>query len=410
MWQKAFDGFLTHLFRDGELHLTYPDGRTRRYGNGSGTPVAVTLHDPTLPRRIILSPDMAVGEAYMDGRLTIENDDLYGFLGLAIRNIALSGNPWFRKPLVWGRYALRQLLQFNPAPRARANVAHHYDLSGELYDLFLDRDRQYSCAYFRDPGMTLDEAQEAKKHHIAGKLLIEPGMRVLDIGCGWGGMGLTLARDYGADVVGVTLSREQHALANRRAGEAGLADRCRFELMDYREVEGSFDRIVSVGMFEHVGVPHYQEYFRTVNRLLDEDGIALIHTIGRSDPPGYTSPWITKYIFPGGYVPALSEAMSRVERQYFFATDIEVWRLHYAETLRHWHDRFMANIDKARALYDDRFCRMWRYYLIACELTFRYNHQVVFQLQLAKRQDAVPLTRDYLYRPDARDTLRHAAE
>ena len=258
--------------------------------------------------------------------------------------------------------------------------------------------------------MTLEEAQEAKKHHIAGKLLIEPGMKVLDIGCGWGGMGLTLARDYGAEVTGVTLSTEQYNMANKRAEEAGLADRCTFELMDYRDVKGQFDRIVSVGMFEHVGIPHYEEYFRTVKRLLTDDGIALIHTIGRSDPPGTTSPWILKYIFPGGYCPALSEAMRPIENQDLFATDVEVWRLHYAETLRHWHDRFMANIDRARELYDDRFCRMWRYYLIACEMTFRHNRQVVFQFQLTKQQDAVPLTRDYLYCQDEKDDLRHAAE
>ena len=294
--------------------------------------------------------------------------------------------------------------------RSRANVAHHYDLSGELYDLFLDTDRQYSCAYFRRPDMTLEEAQAAKKHHIAGKLLIEPGMKVLDIGCGWGGMGLTLARDYGAEVTGVTLSTEQYNMANKRAEEAGLADRCKFELMDYRDVQGQFDRIVSVGMFEHVGIPHYEEYFRTVKRLLTDDGIALIHTIGRSDPPGTTSPWILKYIFPGGYCPALSEAMRPIENQDLFATDVEVWRLHYAETLRHWHDRFMANIDRARELYDERFCRMWRYYLLACEMTFRHNRQVVFQFQITKQQDAVPLTRDYLYCPDDKDDLRHAAE
>jgi cyclopropane-fatty-acyl-phospholipid synthase len=410
MWTGIFDAFLTHLLREGDLRITFPDGRTRRYGDGAGEPVAVTLHDPALPRKIILSPDMAVGEGYMDGRLTIADDDLYGFLTLAVRNMAAQGDPWFRRPMIWARHALRYVQQFNPASRARSNVAHHYDLSGELYDLFLDRDRQYSCAYFRDPDMTLDAAQEAKKHHIAKKLLIEPGMRVLDIGCGWGGMGLTLARDHGAEVVGVTLSQEQHAVANKRAEEAGLADRCTFKLMDYRDVTGQFDRIVSIGMFEHVGVPHYEEYFRNVRDRLKQDGIALIHTIGRSDPPGTTSPWILKYIFPGGYVPALSEAIAPIERQYLFATDIEVWRLHYAQTLRNWHDRFMANIDRARALYDERFCRMWRYYLIACELTFRYNYQVVFQFQLTKEQDAVPLTRDYLYRDGETKGLRHAAE
>ncbi|NHQ75128.1 class I SAM-dependent methyltransferase [Roseovarius gahaiensis] len=410
MWTTTLDRFLCHLFQTGDLKIVYPDGVTRRYGDGQGQAATVTLHDTTLPRRIVMSPEMAVGEAYMDGRLTIEDDDLHGFLGLAIRNVAANGQPWFRKPLVMARHLGRHLAQFNPLSRAQANVAHHYDLSGALYDLFLDSDRQYSCAYFRDPDMTLEQAQEAKKHHIAGKLRIEPGMRVLDIGCGWGGMGLTLARDYGADVLGVTLSREQHAMAKARAEQAGLADRARFELLDYRKLEGQFDRIVSVGMFEHVGVPHYGAYFRTVFNRLTPEGIALIHTIGRAEPPGATSPWITKYIFPGGYVPSMSEALKAIERQPLFTTDVEIWRLHYAETLRHWYDRFMDNIDKARALYDDRFCRMWRYYLVASELSFRLNRQVVFQFQLSPQQDAVPLTRDYLYRDTDGQDLQHAAE
>ncbi len=409
MWTNTLDSLLTHLIRQGDLKITFPDGSTRRYGDGRGRAVAITLHDEALPRKIVMSPDLAVGEGYMDERLTIEDDDLYGFLHLAISNVARQGQPWFRKPLETGRHVMRYLNQFNPVKRARANAAHHYDLSGELYDLFLDDDRQYSCAYFARPDMTLDEAQEAKKHHIAGKLLIEPGMRVLDIGCGWGGMGLTLARDYGAEVTGVTLSNEQHAMANERAETAGVADKAKFHLMDYRQVEGQFDRIVSVGMFEHVGVPHYEEYFRTVNERLTPEGIALIHTIGRADPPGTTSPWITKYIFPGGYVPALSETARAIETQDLYTTDVEVWRLHYAETLKHWHERFVSNIDRARELYDERFCRMWRYYLLACELTFRLNKQVVFQFQLSPRQDAVPLTRDYLYR-DSEDALQHAAE
>ncbi len=421
MWTMALDRLLRHLIRSGELSVQYPDGQTRRYGNpDSGAQVAIALNDPNLPRKIVLSPDMAVGEAYMDGRLTIEEDNLYGFMGLAISNIAAQGQPWFRRPLEAGRHLMRHLQQFNPVHRARANVAHHYDLSGELYDLFLDEDRQYSCAYFRDPEMSLEEAQVAKKHHIARKLRIEPGMRILDIGCGWGGMGLTLARDYGAEVLGVTLSREQHAMANTRADAAGLSGKAQFRLMDYRDVEGQFDRIVSVGMFEfdrivsvgmfeHVGLPHYAEYFDAVRTLLPEDGIALIHTIGRARPLGSTSPWITKYIFPGGYCPSLSETSAAIERADLITTDIEVWRLHYAETLRHWHDRFMANIDQARALDDDRFCRMWRYYLIASELTFRLNKQVVFQMQLTRTQDAVPLTRDYLYTTED-EAARHAAQ
>jgi cyclopropane-fatty-acyl-phospholipid synthase len=409
MWTKALDGLLTHLFKRGRLRVTYPDGQIRAYGPGDGPEAAVTLHDPTLPRRIVISPEMAIGEGYMDGTVTFEADDVYGFLSLAIMNIAAQGQPWFRRPLEGVRRLTRRLDQFNPVTRSRSNVAHHYDLSGELYDLFLDEDRNYSCAYFARPDMTLEEAQAAKKAHIARKLLIKPGMRVLDIGCGWGGMGLTLARDFGAEVTGVTLSREQHAMANARAEKAGLSDKARFELMDYRDVAGQFDRIVSVGMFEHVGVPHYDEYFASVHRLLRPDGIALIHTIGRAGPPGATSPWITKYIFPGGYCPAMSEATAAIERHHLVTTDVEVWRLHYAETLREWRRRFEANIDRVRTLYDDRFCRMWRYYLIASELTFRLNNQVVFQFQMSPRQDAVPLTRDYLY-PDDSDDLRHAAE
>ncbi len=411
MWTRLFDRMLDHIVQTGDLHVTLPDGQGRRYGNGRGPRVSITFHDPDLPRRMIINPDLALGEGYMDGSVVIENDDLYGLLSIAVTNIARQRKPiWWQRPFVGLRRSLRWVQQFNPVGRAQANVAHHYDLSGELYGLFLDEDRQYSCAYFRHPGVTLEQAQIDKKNHIAGKLLIEPGMKVLDIGCGWGGMGLTLARDYGAQVVGVTLSREQHALARKRAEEAGLADRVDFRLMDYRQVTERFDRIVSVGMFEHVGVPHYREYFNHVHRMLNPDGVALIHTIGRASPPGYTSPWIAKYIFPGGYVPAMSEAFAAIEKERLFATDVEIWRLHYAETLKHWHDRFMANIDEARALYDDRFCRMWRYYLVASELTFRLNTQVVFQFQLAHRQDAVPLTRDYLYAPDPAADLRHAAE
>ncbi len=409
MWNKALDRVLRHLITLGELTVSYPDGDIRVYGDAAlGPSVAIALHDAALPRLLVLSPDMAAGEGYMDGRLTIENDDLRGFLSLAIMNVAANGPHKALAPLGWIRQTMRRVQQFNPVTRARANVEHHYDLSGALYDLFLDEDRQYSCAYFARPDMTLDEAQAAKKHHIAGKLLLQPGMRVLDIGCGWGGMALTLARDYGANVVGVTLSTEQHKVATQRTQAAGLSDRVTFELMDYRLVTGEFDRIVSVGMFEHVGAPHYRAYFETVKARLAPDGVALIHTIGRSQPPGTTSPWLTKYIFPGGYAPALSETAAAYEASGLVATDIEVWRLHYAETLRHWYDRFMANIDAARALYDERFCRMWRYYLLASELTFRLRDQVVFQMQLTPKQDAVPLTREYLYPRD--DEMRHAAE
>ncbi len=399
MWSKALHRFLTGLISQGRLSVTYPDGSVKTYeGAALGPQVAISLKHPSLPRRIMLSPEMAVGEGYMDGQLTIEGDDLEGFLRLSIANMAAQGRTWMHHPLSILRYLGRRAQQFNPAGRSRENVAHHYDLSGALYDLFLDEDRQYSCAYFTHQDMSLASAQEAKKAHIARKLLLRPGMRVLDIGCGWGGMGLTLARDYGAQVLGVTLSTEQHKVASARAKAEGLEDRASFELIDYRDVAGEFDRIVSVGMFEHVGLPQYRTYFGKINDLLTEDGIALVHTIGRAKPPGVTSPWISKYIFPGGYVPSMSEMAAAVERSGLITTDLEVWRLHYAETLRHWYDRFMARIGDARKLYDDRFCRMWRFYLKASELTFRLDRQVVFQVQLSRRQDAVPLTRDYLYR------------
>ncbi len=396
MWTRLLDRLLGDLVRQGSLSLALPDGRTRRYGDGTAPEVSLHITDPALPRRLVLQPDLALGEGYMDGTITVEGDDLHGMFALLMTNVARAPHNW-RNRLFQLNALFRRLAQFNTKARARANVAHHYDLSGELYDLFLDEDRQYSCAYFRTPDMSLEAAQRAKKHHIARKLLLKPGMTVLDIGCGWGGLALTLAQDYGVRVLGVTLSVEQHKIACDRAARAGLSDRVEFRLADYRSVTGTFDRVVSVGMFEHVGVPHYGEYFRTVHDRLAPDGVALIHYIGRIDRPGTTSPWITKYIFPGGYCPALSEVMPAIEKQALFNTDIEVWRLHYAETLRHWQDRFLANIDKARALYDERFCRMWRYYLVASEQTFRHNKQCVFQIQLAHKQDAVPLTRDYLY-------------
>ncbi len=412
MWDRILDRLLRSFLREGTLILTYPDGVVRRYGDGAAPEIGVHLHDAALPGRLARAPDKALGESYMDETLTIEQDDLPGLLALLTRNAAQGRANWWRFPLQRAQRVLHLIGQITPATRARSNVAHHYDLSGALYDLFLDDDRQYSCAYFRTPDETLDVAQAQKKAHIAAKLRLTPGARVLDIGCGWGGMALTLARDFDAQVLGVTLSEEQHRLATRRAAEAGLSDRIEFRLIDYRAVTGQFDRIVSVGMFEHVGVPHYRTYFTHVRDLLTPDGIALIHTIGRTDGPGITSPWITKYIFPGGYVPALSQVMTAIEPTGLWTTDIEVWRLHYAETLRHWRTRFEANIDKARTLYDDRFCRMWRYYLAASEMTFRHHGQCVFQVQLARQQEAVPLTRDYLYRDAEADegpAFRHQA-
>lgn len=400
MWDRLFLDFLDKIFRLGRLTVITADGKVHGFGDGTGAPsVTVRLLEADLPRRIVLNPDLAVGEAYMDGRLLIEGDALHDFFALVLTNLTRRQLTWWQAPIRLSQQALRGVAQHNPISRAQSNVAHHYDLSGELYDLFLDEDRQYSCAYFPDPDMTLEQAQAAKKAHVAKKLLLEPGMSVLDIGCGWGGTALTLARDFGVTVVGVTLSTEQHALAVKRAEEAGLSDRVEFRLSDYRAVTGTFDRIVSVGMFEHVGAPHYREYFRTIERLLTPDGVALVHTIGRQTPPGYTSAFIRKHIFPGGYIPALSEIAAALEDTALWTTDIEVWRLHYALTLRHWHDRFMARQDRARDLYDDRFVRMWRYYLVASEMSFRHDRRCVFQIQLSRRQDAVPLVRDYMCGP-----------
>lgn len=397
MWAYLLDRFLRHLVRIGNLSVTLPDGQTRRYGNGKGPAAAVTLHDRDLPRRLVLDPEVALGEAYMDARLSIDGDDVNALLAVALANIQAGNRTGWQAMRARLRDWLRIMVQYNPAGRSQSNVAHHYDLSGALYDLFLDTDRQYSCGYFRSPDDTLEQAQAQKKAHIAAKLCLEPGMKVLDIGCGWGGMALTLARDYGAEVLGITLSHEQLRRARERAAQAGLEGRVRFELMDYRALTGRFDRIVSVGMFEHVGAPQFRTYFRTLRERLAPDGLALIHTIGRSAPPGATGRWMTKYVFPGGYIPAMSEVMAAVEKERLVACDIEVWRLHYAETLRHWHARFNANIELARALYDDRFCRMWRFYLAASEESFRHGGQCVFQFQLAHHVAAAPVTRDYLY-------------
>jgi cyclopropane-fatty-acyl-phospholipid synthase len=288
-------------------------------------------------------------------------------------------------------------MQFNSRQRARHNVAHHYDLDGRLYSLFLDADRQYSCAYFESPDQSLDDAQLAKKRHLAAKLLISPGQRLLDIGCGWGGLALYLAEITGAQVTGITLSEAQLAIASARATERGLLDRTEFRLLDYRGATGRFDRIVSVGMFEHVGVGFYDAFFRQCATLLDDDGVMVLHSIGRSDGPDITNPWIAKYIFPGGYIPALSEVLRAIERSGLLITDIEILRLHYAETLKAWRERFLAE-----RIYDARFVRMWEFYLAASEIAFRKQAMMVFQMQLTKRQGVVPMTRDYVMHESAR--------
>jgi cyclopropane-fatty-acyl-phospholipid synthase len=388
--------FAQRVIKEGDLTIIDAAGRRHRLGDGRGRPAVIRLHDKSLHRRLAINPYLYVGEAYMDGTLTLERGSLYDFLDICAANMDhIAAHPLSRA-VEKAQRLLRRLHQYNPAHRARANVAHHYDLSGALYDLFLDADRQYSCAYFTHEHDDLDRAQRDKKRHLAAKLLLSPGVRVLDIGSGWGGLGLYLAEAGAEEVVGVTLSEEQLKSSRERAARAGLADRVRFELRDYRAIDGKFDRIVSVGMFEHVGVQHYPEFFGTVRDLLTDDGVALVHSIGRSDGPGATNPWIRKYIFPGGYSPALSETLRVVERLGLWVTDVEILRLHYAETLRLWRQRFAANRARIAKLYDERFCRMWEFYLVGSELTFRRMGHMVFQLQLAKRQDAVPLTRDYI--------------
>jgi len=386
----------------GRLTLIDPHGRARSIGPGGSPEVAVQLHDTALARQLLLRPALAAGEAYMDGRLTIEQGSLRDFLALASDCAEAIGRLRLQRVLTAATRPLRWLHQFNPLTRAQRNVAHHYDLSDALYALFLDRDRQYSCAYFPKGDETLEEAQALKKRHIAAKLLLRPGLQVLDIGSGWGGLALDLARHDGVVVTGLTLSTEQLKVARARADAAGLAGRVHFVERDYRKETGVYDRIVSVGMFEHVGVTHYSQFFRTLGERLAPDGVALIHAIGRADPPSDTNAWTRKYIFPGGYCPALSEVLAAVERSGLWATDIEILRLHYAETLRHWYERFQAQRARARALYDERFCRMWEFYLAGAEMGFRHGRLMVFQIQLAHRCDAVPLTRDYLYAEPSR--------
>jgi cyclopropane-fatty-acyl-phospholipid synthase len=387
---------LARVIRVGRLSVIDAAGRRHIFEGAPGPVAGVRLRDPVLHWKLLLRPRLFVGEAFMAGSLTIEEGTLYDFLDvLAVNDMALPNGPLFQLAHAAAR-GLRWLYQYNPIVRSRRNVAHHYDLSDELYACFLDRDRQYSCAYFCTRDDDIDTAQLNKRRHLAAKLVLRPGDKVLDIGSGWGGLALYLAQECGVEVTGLTLSEEQHKVATQRAADAGLADRVRFYLRDYREEKGCYNRIVSVGMFEHVGVNQYRTFFRKLDELLAPDGVALLHSIGRMDGPGATNPWLRKYIFPGGYSPALSEVVPHAERRRLWITDIEILRLHYAETLRAWRRRFMANREHIRELYDERFCRMWEMYLVGAELAFRRGGHFVMQLQMAKAVDIVPLTRDYI--------------
>lgn len=389
------ESFLRKMIKVGDLTVRLPGGRTLKAGDGGGAPVVLRVSAKAL-QRIALQPGLAFGEAYMNGELVIEQGGLWDLLEMVGRSggrAPVQGRGSLLKRLK--RTLKRRLQQANGRLASRRNAAHHYDLSNDLYRRFLDADMQYSCAYFSRPDMTLEEAQAAKKAHIADKLRIEPGQSVLDIGSGWGGMSMTLARDYGAKVTGVTLSTEQLSLARERVAAAGLSERITFELRDYRDLAGPFDRIVSVGMLEHVGAPNLRVYFETVRRLLDTDGVALIHSIGRMEGPRVTNAFTQKYIFPGGYVPAMSEVTRAIEDAGLWITDVEVLRLHYAETLKHWRERFMAD-PEIPALYPESFRRMWEFYLAGSEMGFRYAGHMVMQFQLSRRIDVLPITRGYM--------------
>jgi cyclopropane-fatty-acyl-phospholipid synthase len=395
------DLFLAKRVTRGTLTVHHADGKTRHFGTPhAGFPdVVIRFTDAGAAAAIVRDPGLGAGEAYMDGRLVVEQGDVRDLVRLLTMN-----DPWEAGSNGLAASPARRAVQavthrigrINMARRSKRNVAHHYDLSDRLYDLFLDSDRQYSCAYYTDPANSLERAQGDKKAHIAAKLALKPGMTVLDIGCGWGGMALYLHQHTGADVLGVTLSEEQLKVARRRAAEAGVADHVRFELIDYRHVTGRFDRIVSVGMFEHVGPAHYKTFFRKCRDLLNDDGVMLLHTIGRAGAPGVTDKWTTHYIFPGGYNPALSEIVSANEGLRFMVTDIEVLRLHYGYTLDAWYNRTVAAREQIVALYDERFFRMWEFYLAGAAAAFQFGGMVNYQLQFAKNRHALPTTRDYM--------------
>ncbi len=381
----------------GSLTILTASGARLIFGDGSGDPVIVRFTDKRAQWAFLMDADMQLGELFMDERFIVEQGTIYDFLCLVLREAQNETHPLPTRVIDALRARFRGFRHRNLPARSKRNVAHHYDLDGRLYGLFLDADRQYSCAYFEHPEQSLEDAQLAKKRHLAAKLLLRPDSRVLDIGCGWGGLALHLAAEAPAgNVLGVTLSEEQLEFARNRPGTKSQPDRVNFALQDYRSLNGTFDRIVSVGMFEHVGVASYGQFFRKCAELLDENGVMVLHTIGCSAVPGFTTPWLDKYIFPGGYIPSMSEILPEIEKAGLMVTDIEILRLHYASTLAAWRERFMAHWQDAAQLYDEHFCRMWEFYLAAAESAFRYEDLVIFQFQLAKKNDVVPLTRNYI--------------
>ncbi len=393
-----FTSLIKNTFRVGAIRIADHKGVVKLYGDGSPPRCTIRLTKASLEYKLAINPGLRVPEAYMNGDLLIEDGTLYDFIELAAQNYpSVEVYPLLQVMRMIG-LGSKKIKQYNPIRKARNNVVHHYDLSEELYSLFLDHDRQYSCAYFNNLDEDLETAQFNKKRHLAAKLLLdEENLNILDIGSGWGGLGIYLAGVSNANITGVTLSTEQHKISSKRISAAGLMNRVEFLLQDYRELHSKFDRIVSVGMFEHVGKKNYAEFFAKVRDLLNDNGVAVIHSIGRLDTPSAINPFIRNYIFPGADVPALSEIMPLVEKSGLICTDIEILRLHYAETLRHWRRAFEKQRYRIAALYDERFCRMWELYFIICEMGFRYENLMVFQIQLTKKLDTVPLTRDYMF-------------
>ncbi|MDL2410289.1 cyclopropane-fatty-acyl-phospholipid synthase family protein [Rhizobium calliandrae] len=401
---SALFSIVKKIIRKGSLKLTLASGETHKIGDGSGETVAVRVADQQAEDAVARDPTLKLGEMYMEGRFILEQGDIYEFLSLVKQNTTNEVFDLRMAALLIGRIAWQQIKSRSPINRNKYNVAHHYDLSAKLFDLFLDEDWQYSCAYFVPPGISLDEAQVAKKRHIAAKLLVEPGQRVLEIGSGWGGMGMYLAEaNPGLDFTGITLSEEQLKVSRDRAAKRGLSDRVRFELQDYRYMTGKkFDRIVSVGMFEHVGIGDYGKFFRKVSELLDDNGVMVLHSIARPKPSFGTNAFIEKYIFPGGYIPSVGETLPPLEKAGLLVKDVEILPMHYAHTLRHWRNRFVARKAEAVALYDEKFFRMWEFYLAGSEMGFRWDELFIMQIQISKNQFAVPDNRNYIAEREAK--------
>ena len=390
--------FLNDLFKEDGFELV--DSNSKKYVIGNPKkekPIVIKLLDQKLMQKLLINPDLYFGEAYMDGSLVIQNGTLTEFLDLAFKNIGRGDINFYGSVIKKIKGTFRYLTNFNKIVKSKENVAHHYDISEKLYDLFLDENRQYSCAYFKNDNDTLEQAQNNKIHHIIKKLNIQPNQKVLDIGSGWGTLALAIAKETKASVTGITLSENQFEYSKNKAKEMNLSNQVDFKLIDYRQLNEKFDRIVSVGMFEHVGRKFYRSYFNTVSKLLTDKGISLIHTIGSSNPPRDPQPWITKYIFPGGYTPSLSEIARPIEDSGLIISDMEVLRMHYAHTLRHWKERFLSKKETVLEMFDEKFFRMWEFYLASCEMAFKWGDQVVFQLQLTKDNISAPNTRDYIY-------------